>query len=201
MAGVALTGCGGGTAAVEASPKEMLDDANKAMKSLKSVTISMETEKSSGAGSTAVLQTDLKSKCASTTISDNGDQLEQVWIGGKHYTRADGKKAQRRWVKLPVYEAELDSGRPIDCTWPFASFGKVAKGKPAKVGGKPAIKLVATDDKVKGGTYTYYIATKGKPYVLTVDFKDATYRTTTSFSAFDEPLDIRPPADAVDSSR
>jgi len=200
VAGVTLTGCGGGTAATEASPEEMLDDANKAMRSLKSVAITIVTEKSSGDRYTAVVQTDLKSKCASTTVSDDGEQLEQIWIGDTHYTRANGEKAQRRWVKMPVDEAEPDS-IPSDCTWPFTSFGKVVKGKPAKIGTKPVMRLVATDEKVKGGTYTYYIAAEGKPYLLTVDFKDAEFRTTTSFGAFDEPLDIRPPADAVEPSR
>src|SRR5690606_40995331 len=54
----------------------------------------------------------------------------------------------------------------------------------------------------KDGTYTFYVATEGKPYLLKVVYRDDVFHTTTSFSAFDEPLDVRPPdkADVLDMS-
>ncbi|MFI9585369.1 hypothetical protein ACIHCQ_26735 [Streptomyces sp. NPDC052236] len=83
-----------------------------------------------------------------------------------------------------------------------ASFGVATKGEPTKVNGSPAIPLVVTDEADKGGSYTFYVATEGKPYILKVVYKGAEYRSTTSFSAFDKPLDVRPPAkaDVLDAS-
>ncbi len=46
------------------------------------------------------------------------------------------------------------------------------------------------------GVHTFHVAAEGKPYLLEVAHQGADYRSTTSFSAFDEPLDVRPPADA-----
>lgn len=52
-----------------------------------------------------------------------------------------------------------------------------------------------TDKEDKGGTYAFYVATEGKPYILKVVYKGTEYRTTTSYSAFDEPLGVRAPAE------
>ncbi|MGA5325883.1 hypothetical protein ACPCJT_24995 [Streptomyces griseoincarnatus] len=43
------------------------------------------------------------------------------------------------------------------------------------------------------GSFTFSIAAEGKPYILKVVYKDDERVVTTSFSAFDEPLDVRPP--------
>jgi hypothetical protein len=48
----------------------------------------------------------------------------------------------------------------------------------------------------KEGTYTFYVATEGRPYLLRTVHKGGGNVTTTSFSAFGEPLDVRPPASA-----
>ncbi|GAA0480127.1 hypothetical protein GCM10009544_47610 [Streptomyces stramineus] len=40
-------------------------------------------------------------------------------------------------------------------------------------------------------------ATDGKPYILKVVCKSPALRSTTSFSAFDKPSDVRPPAEAA----
>ncbi|MEU6274703.1 hypothetical protein ABZ871_20160 [Streptomyces populi] len=47
----------------------------------------------------------------------------------------------------------------------------------------------------KDGTYTLYVAAEGKPYLLKVDYKGPDFHTTTTFSAFDEPLEVKPPAE------
>ncbi|MFE0652655.1 hypothetical protein ACFVZH_29180 [Streptomyces sp. NPDC059534] len=55
---------------------------------------------------------------------------------------------------------------------------------------------MVTDEADQGGRYTFYVATEGKPYILKVVYKGAGRQSTTSYSAFDEPLDVRPPAEA-----
>ncbi|MGJ3559541.1 hypothetical protein ACR6C2_16085 [Streptomyces sp. INA 01156] len=69
------------------------------------------------------------------------------------------------------------------------------KSEPAEVDGRPAIALVVTSAEGKGGTYTFHVATEGKPYLLKVDYKGADFRTTTTFSDFEKPLKVEPPAD------
>jgi hypothetical protein len=112
-----------------------------------------------------------------------------------------GTKDQNRWIKTPSSEAKAGDGL-AECPREFTSFGVVTKGEPTTVDGSPAIPLVVTDAADKGGSYTFYVATEGKPYILEVVYKDAEYHSTTSFSAFDKPLDVRPPAkaDVLDAS-
>lgn len=66
------------------------------------------------------------------------------------------------------------------------------KREPTEVNGKPAIRLVVADTD-EGVTYNFYIATKGTPYILKVVYEGAEYHSITTFSAFNEPLDVRPP--------
>ncbi|MEU6221442.1 hypothetical protein ABZ845_28675 [Streptomyces sp. NPDC047022] len=208
MVGV-MSGCAS-TAGEQPSAGQMLKNANDTMSALKSVTIDSVTSKSSGDGSSTRLTTDLKSRCAFKATWVRGASLEQIRIGGTDYVRPNrayiewsgrsmaGTEEQTRWIKTPSSESTPGDGL-ARCTQDFASFGVATKGKPVKVGGKPAIQLVVTDkaDKAdKGGSCTFYVATEGKPYILKVVYKGAEYSTTTSYSAFDEPLDVRPPAKA-----
>jgi hypothetical protein len=216
VVGTTVAGCSDGTTAEELSAEQMLDNANDAMKALKSVTIDSDVTATAGADFSNRLTTDLKGRCANKRAWDTGAVLEQIRIGEADYVRPNrtyleragkdvaGTKEQKRWVKTLVDEADVESGLS-DCTWPFASFGTARKGEPTKVNGSPAIPLVVTDkaDKEnKGGTYTFYVATEGKPYLLKVVYKGIDYRSTTTFSAFDKPLDVRPPAktDVLDAS-
>ncbi|MFD3826540.1 hypothetical protein [Streptomyces sp. NPDC058625] len=80
-----------------------------------------------------------------------------------------------------------------DCTWPFDAFGKARKSEPTEADGRPAIALVVTDVEDRGGTYTFHVATEGKPYLPEVDRKGTDFRTTTTFSAFEEPLKVDDP--------
>ncbi|MEV4870031.1 hypothetical protein [Streptomyces syringium] len=213
--GAAVVGCtDGSTTAAEPSAERMLDDANDTMNALKSVTVDGITTKTGGAGYSSHLTTDLKGRCASRTTWDTGAGLEQVRIGATDYVRpnraylerwsgryATGAKDQRRWLEVPSSEAEAGDGL-AECTREFTSFGVATKGEPTKVDGTPAIPLVVTDKADKGGSYTFYVATDGKPYILKVVYKGPEFHSTTSFSAFDKPLDVRPPAkaDVLDAS-
>ncbi|MEV0636004.1 hypothetical protein AB0I77_13705 [Streptomyces sp. NPDC050619] len=208
--GGAVAGCSGSSSADEPSAEQLLDDANDTMKALKSVTVDAKTTTvATGKGFSSHLTTDLKSTCRSSRTWTDGARLEQIRIGGADYVRPNraylelaGKDVadtgeQKRWVKSPASETALETEEAglSDCTRPFSSFGKATKGEPTEVAGKPAIPLVVTDKADAGGTYTFYVATKGEPYLLKVVYKGTDYHSTTSFGAFDEPLDVRPPAD------
>ncbi|WNM34883.1 hypothetical protein RKE30_33195 [Streptomyces sp. Li-HN-5-11] len=184
-------------------------NANEAMSALKSVTIDSETiTASADSSSTDRLTTNLKDTCTFRTTSKSGATLEQIRIGATDYVRPNRaylKESghamtrtgeQARWIKTPSSSSSPGDGL-ADCTWPFASFGTVgAKGERTKVNGTPATPVTVTDKADKGGTYTVYIAAEGKPYILRVAYEGTKYRTTTSFSAFDEPLTVKPPAEA-----
>ncbi|MBL3667010.1 hypothetical protein JL475_13625 [Streptomyces sp. M2CJ-2] len=207
MFGVTVTGCSGDAATDERSAWQSLDDAHRTMESLTSVTIEAETTRTDGERSTSVLRTDLKSTCTFRSSSESGAALEQIRIKETDYIRPNrayldqwaGRETpsgaeQDRWIKKTSSDSVPGDGLS-DCTWPFAAFGKVKEGGPAEVDGRPALALVVTDAEDKGGTYTFHVATEGKPYLLKVDYKGTDLRTTTTFSDFGKPLKVEPPAD------
>ncbi|MEU5432002.1 hypothetical protein AB0G73_01345 [Streptomyces sp. NPDC020719] len=106
-----------------------------------------------------------------------------------------GTQRQSRWVKTPTSAATPGDGLG-ECTREFASFGKAQQSDPVEVDGTRTIPVQVTDQADKGGTYTFYVAAEGKPYILKVLYKGATLQSTTSFSAFDKPIDVRAPAAA-----
>lgn len=204
LTGAALTGCGGGDGGTEKSAADLLDEANDTMRALRSVTVEMTNTAHKGTVTT-LLRTDLKSRCtAKTTWATNGS-LEQIRIGETDYVRPDETYLEnwrgrpvagvrpKQWVKVPAAEAQPGDGLAA-CTWPFTSFGKAEKGETTRIGGREAIALSVTDEADKEGTYTFYVATEGKPHLLRAVYKGGGNLTTTSFSAFDEPLVVRPPA-------
>lgn len=206
--GASAAGCTDGSTTKELSAEQLLDKANATMRGLTSVTIAASTKTARG-GYSSRLRTDLKGRCLFKTTYATGAVLEQIRIDGTDYIRPNlayveqwkfgvvGKntagKERRFWTRRPAHDAEPGDGL-TDCTHPFASFGVAKKGEPAKVDGSPAITLVVTDKADKEGSFTFYVAAEGEPYILKVVYEGATYHSTTSFSAFDEPLDVRPPA-------
>lgn len=208
--GAAVAGCTHGATAKEPSASEepsaqqMLDAANDAMKALSSVTIDANAIGPDDEDRSTRLRTDLKGRCAYKTTWTTGPSIEQIRIGETDYVRtnraydeqwpskdAADPQDQDRWSKVPAGEAEEGNGL-ADCTWDFASFGVAKKREPTEVNGKPAIRLVVADTD-EGVTYNFYIAAKGKPYILKVVYESAEYHSITTFSAFDEPLDVRRP--------
>jgi hypothetical protein len=206
--GAAVAGCSDGGGSQERSAEQLLDDANDTMKALKSVTIDANTSTTSGGGYSSRQTTDLKGTCTFKVTWTKGQALEQIRIGTSDYVRpnrtyleqtvgraAADTKYRNRWFKTPTSEWRPGDGT-TDCTWSFDSFGKPTRGEPTKVDGRPAIPLVTTDKADKEGAYTFYVAAEGKPYLLKVVYQGPKDRSTTTFSAFDEPLDVRPPAEA-----
>ncbi|WP_369174107.1 hypothetical protein AB5J49_41885 [Streptomyces sp. R28] len=205
----ALTGCGAGDGGAEKSAADLLDEANDTMSALRSVTIDMSNTPDHDRDGTVAsrLRTDLKDRCtAKTTWAENGS-LEQIRIGETNYVRPDATYLKnwsgrsvadvrsKQWAKVPAHDAQPGDGLAA-CTWTFESFGTAKKGAPTRLGDREAIAVHVTDKADQEGTYTFYVATEGKPYLLRTVYKGGGNVTTTSFSAFDEPLDVRPPASA-----
>ncbi|MEU2249499.1 hypothetical protein [Streptomyces sp. NPDC019224] len=208
--GVTVTGCtDDGSAMKGSSAEQMLDDANAVMRGLTSVTIKTVTKKNGGDVTSTRLSTDLKATCAFTMTSSTGAGLEQIRTDGTDYVRPNrayleesgydvaGTGQQDLWAKTPADTAQPGDGL-AGCTQEFASFGEVSEGGPAEVDGAPAMVLKVADGTDKGGSFAFYVATEGKPYLLKVVYEGEEVSTTTSFSAFDEPLDVHvPDADEV----
>ncbi|HWU11633.1 MAG TPA: hypothetical protein VN520_35675 [Streptomyces sp.] len=210
--GTAVTGCTGEGQEKALSADELLDEAHETMSALGTVTVTSSTTAAAGNSYSSRLTTDLEGRCANRITWDDGGRFEQVRIDDTDYVRPNrvylekwsgrktagaGAKDQSRWIKTPAGNAKPGDGL-VDCTWPFSAFGTPAKGEPTEVGGRRAVPLKVTDPADKGegkGTYTFYVATEGKPYLLEVVYKGTDFRSTTSFSAFDEPLDVRAPAE------
>ncbi|MGW2839705.1 hypothetical protein ACWCWD_18110 [Streptomyces sp. NPDC001493] len=202
------TGGGGGSAdgstAKGASAGRMLDDANATMRGLASVTIKTVTRESGGDVTSSQLSTDLKATCAFTTTSPTGARLEQIRTDGTDYVRPNrayleesghdvaGTRQPDLWAKTPVSAAQPGDGL-AGCTQEFASFGAVTKGEATEIDGTPARALKSADGTDEGGSFTFYVATEGKPYLLKVVYEGNGVATTTSFSAFDKPLDVHVP--------
>lgn len=207
VAAVTVTGCSDDGAAETSSAGQLLDDANATMRALTSVTVDTVTAAAKGGEESGHLTTDLDSRCAFTSSHSSGARLEQIRVDGTDFVRPNrayleesGRQMstageQERWIKVPASESVPGDGL-AQCTYEFTSFGEVdEKGERTEVDGTPATPLKVADG--EKGSFTFYIAAEGKPYILEVVYKDGERVTTTSFSAFDEPLDVRPPDQAV----
>ncbi|GHF06102.1 hypothetical protein E5082_13750 [Streptomyces griseoluteus] len=215
LLGCAATGCGESHAAADPrSAGQLLDSADRAMKALGSVTITTETAATGGGTVYSGHETtDLKGRCVYKARFRSGAELEQIRTGGTDYIHGNAMyfemwgrgtvpaMREKPWLKSPVGAAR-DADGLKDCTWPFTSFGRPAKGARAELDGRPVIPVEVRD---KGGespfarepgTYTFYVAAEGTPYLLKFDYKGPHIRTTTVFTGFDKPLAVRPPAPA-----
>ncbi|MBR8639753.1 hypothetical protein KEF29_11685 [Streptomyces tuirus] len=207
LVGAALAGCGAGGNGEEKSAGDILDEANATMRKLRSVTVEISNRTPDGSV-TNRLVTDLDSRCRSKTTWAGGSALEQIRLGGTDYVRPNRaylqkwKKdpgvagEQKLWVKTPVDPAGTGGDDLASCERPFDSFGTAKKGGASRVGDTEALEVIVTDKADKEGTYTFYVAAEGKPYLLKTVYKSAAQQTTTSFSGFDAPLDIQAPKPA-----
>ncbi|MDO0910062.1 hypothetical protein QQM39_04055 [Streptomyces sp. DT2A-34] len=175
----ALAGCGvgAGSGGAEKSAAELLDEANGTMRALRSVTIDM----SNTPG-------DNRSGSVRRTTSARTRPVSRTGAAGR--SSASGRSSGRRCPPTT-------RSRATD--WPRAPgrssrFGTAKKGAATRVGGREVIAVHVTDKADKEGAYTFYVATEGKPYLLRTVYKGGGNVTTTSFSAFDEALDVRPSA-------
>ena len=107
-----------------------------------------------------------------------------------------------RWVLVPKQNAadfkdfeQLTDIKKFGGDELFKPDGTVTKGKTTVINGTPAIGL-------NGSDATLYIATTGAPYPLKmVPKKPATPGEELAFLDYDAPLNMQPPANAVDLSQ
>ncbi|MFF6916292.1 hypothetical protein [Streptomyces sp. NPDC012466] len=204
VAGAVLAGCGAGGTGEERSAGDILDEANATMRKLDSVTVDI-TNRTTGGTVTSHLVTDLDSRCRARTTYPGGSALEQIRLGTTDYVRPNREylrkwknnpglsSEQRLWVKTPVDPASAGGDGLTSCKRPFDSFGTARKGGTKRVADTTAVELIVTDKADKEGTYTFYVAEEGEPYLLKTVYENGGQRTTTSFSGFGEPLDVRAP--------
>jgi len=211
LACVVVAGCsGGGGGGDDRSGREILDEANEVMRGLTSVTVGGTTTNPEGKGFTVHMTTDLHSRCTSkVTWNWNGAALEQIRIGKTDYLRPNRAYikwwsdksmggSRNTWIKTPARKAEPREGLAA-CPRDFSSFGTAKRGEPTEVDGKAAIAVIVTDKAVRTGKYTFYVATEGKPYLLKVVYKGTDFHTTTTYSAFNKPLAVKPPTKVLDT--
>ncbi|MFJ3673475.1 hypothetical protein ACIPSE_44205 [Streptomyces sp. NPDC090106] len=206
LAGAAVSGsAGGGASAGERlSAQELLDAANETMGELRSATV---VARSTGtqAGLATRVRTDFDDHCVrALTWEETGAVLEQIRIGETDYVRPNrayledwsGKAMTgdpKLWSRTPASEARSSDGI-IGCGWPFDSFGTAVRRGTTELDGTEAVELTVTAKAYPDDTYTFFVAAEGRPYILKVVYESAEMTTTTTFSEFDEPLDIRPPS-------
>lgn len=205
LASTALAGCGAGGTGEDRSAGDILDEANATMRKLDSVTVDITNRTTSGGTVTSHLVTDLDDRCRSRTTWSGGGALEQIRLGATDYVRPNRaylqkwkKKPgvtseQKLWVKTPVDPASSGGDGLTSCERPFDSFGTARKGHSTRVGDTEALEVIVNDKADKAGTYIFYVAAEGEPYLLKTVYKSAAQHTTTSFSGFDEPLNLRAP--------
>ncbi|QIQ04464.1 hypothetical protein [Streptomyces liangshanensis] len=159
--------------------------------------------------------------CTGTQTINDGGVLTLTRVGGDSYqmldeelVRADNKGQPKEevdnavkvladlWTKDSPEEAKQNADF-CDLHSLLSSFqgaGSLAqKGPVTTVDGVPAITLTESDTE---GTYTMYVATQGKPYLLKYVEKTKKDPGTTAFSDFDKPVPAKAPAkkDMVDVS-
>ncbi|MFF7858652.1 hypothetical protein [Streptomyces sp. NPDC007904] len=86
LTGAVTVGCADADGAASTrSAEQLLDEADRTMKALTSVTIATDTETGLGNGRSSRLRTDLKSRCTYTSAETTGSELEQIRIGETDY--------------------------------------------------------------------------------------------------------------------
>ncbi|MEU7244867.1 hypothetical protein ACI2L4_30715 [Streptomyces sparsogenes] len=197
------------------SGPEIADKAMKAMKSAKSLTTDLKGTVDGGP-MTYHLSSDSEGECAGRLTMGSDGGVELIKTGDMVYMKFDrafwksqgGKDGAAaadmigdRWTKSKATGADAkDFATFCDSDTMLAGFqdgpSAARKGKTTTVDGKPAITLTETEGKE---TYTAYIATEGKPYLLKLVTKGGKEPGTVKFSDFDKPVDAKAPTgDVVD---
>jgi hypothetical protein len=195
------------------SAGQLLNEADRTMKTLTSVTIVTDVSSTGGrVGYSSRLTTDLEHRCTFKATWSRGAKMEQIRIGKTDYIHPNDAYLEiwgrmtvpamrhKPWLKSPASAAK-GADNLVACSWPFSSLteGKATKDKLTELDGKPVVPVKVTEnvtDGGEGGVYTFYIAAEGKPYLLRIDYQGLHYRTVRKFSSFNHHVDIRPPAAA-----
>ncbi|MET7936567.1 hypothetical protein [Streptomyces sp. NPDC005322] len=225
---LALTACGtddAGAKKASASPAPTRiagltgpQIANKAIRTTKSasaITVDLDGIVDGGAMKYH-MSSDSKGDCAGTMSMGGDGSVRLIKTGGTAYMKydaafwreqggKDGAAAAKmigdRWTRTDASGADAkDLTGMCDSDELLAGFvtGDTAarKGKATTVDGQPAITVVEKDG---DETYTLYVATQGKPYLLKLVTKGGKEPGTLRFGDFDRPVDAKAPTgDIVD---
>ncbi|MFG2123917.1 hypothetical protein [Streptomyces sp. NPDC048710] len=192
------------------SAGQLLNEADRTMKALTSVTIVTHVSSTGGGVRySSRVTTDLENRCTLKATWSQGARMEQIRIGETDYIHPNDAYLElwgrptvpamrhKPWLKSPASAAK-GADNLVDCAWRYSSLaeGKATKRDLTELDGKPVIPVQLADDMVEGGLYTFYVAAEGKPYLLRIDYQEPHHRTIREFSGFNNRFDIHPPAAA-----
>ncbi|WP_328399752.1 hypothetical protein OHS70_22335 [Streptomyces sp. NBC_00390] len=164
----------------------------------------------------AYMATGKDGKCAGTLSVGSTGTAELIKIGGAAYLRFDEaflreelkgepaaeaqatlKLLKGRWVRTDASDEE--AAEELELCDLDRLLGDIEtndtearRGRQTTVDGRKALMLTETDG---DATYTMYVATEGKPYLLRIDQKGGDDPGTITFSDFDKPVVAKKPAD------
>ncbi|MDX2544367.1 hypothetical protein ACOT81_28590 [Streptomyces sp. WI04-05B] len=165
---------------------------------------------------------DKRGECAGTMSMNGQGKADLVKSGSTLYMKYDEKflRAQSegsskeetdgvvamlagKWTKMATTGSDAkDLAGFCDLDSVLADFkdgtsgtgSGVTRGATTTVDGKPAVLVTEKDGK---DTYTMYVASEGKPYLLRVDSKSAKDPGTVVFSEYDKPVSVRKPTGEI----
>ncbi|MDQ1026832.1 hypothetical protein QF035_004414 [Streptomyces umbrinus] len=224
---VSLTGCLPGEDTADSKPKgpfagqtggEIADQAVKATSNASSLRMKGDIKDDDGSRVGLDMALDRKGECAGTMSANGQGKANLVKTGDTLYMKYDEKflRAQSdgasreetdgvvamlagKWTKMSATGSDAkDIASFCDLDTVLADFQDVnsdaTRGGTTTVDGTPAIVLHEKDGK---DTYTLYVATEGKPYLLKVVSKSAEDPGTVTFGDFDTPVPAEKPAGKV----
>ncbi|MFH8464180.1 hypothetical protein [Streptomyces sp. NPDC017991] len=220
---VSLTGCLPGEDKADSEPKgpfagltggEIADRAVEATSNASSLRMKGDITDDDGSRIDLDMALDKKGRCAGTMSADGQGEAQLMMTGDTLYMKYDEKflRAQDedapkeetdqvvamlagKWTKMSAKGSDAkDIAGFCDLDTVLADFEDVSsdatRGKATTVDGAPAIVLHEKDG---NDTYTLYVATEGKPYLLKVVSKSAKDPGTVTFGDFDTPVPAETP--------
>ena len=206
-----LAGCGGSSSSGNGVTSKSANEILAATKAAASAATSVHVAGTlSSHGTPITLDMSLAAgKGGKGKLSENGLSFElivvdeTIYIKGSpaFYDHFGGSAAAQvfegKWLKAPAGQGELASlaslanlGKILDQS--LASTGTLAKGSTTTVNGQPAVELT---DSTKSGSL--YVATTGAPYPVQIA-KHGAETGKVSFSEWNKPVQLSPPANAID---
>lgn len=210
---IALAGCGGsssGNGVASKSPEQILTASKAAAESASSVHVS-------GTFSTGGMPVSLDVSLAAGRgghgqLSESGLSFELIVVDNTIYIKGSrgfyehfaGPTAadllQGKWLKAPANSGQLGTLASLTnlskiLGQTLVSSGSIAKGSSTSINGQSAIELT---DTAKDGSL--FVATTGQPFPLQINKRGAEAGKVT-FSAWNQPVTLTPPAGALDLSQ
>ena len=204
-----LTACGGGSDFAEESATTILDESEKDMKALSSVTVGGELT-TDGEKLTLDMAVTTEGSCEGT-IGVQGGEAEIRSDGQQSWMKPDaafwesfaGESAAMvqqvvgdRWVLVPGDASEFTELCDLDELLSEMGGDDEAKGEVGEtkeVAGQEAVEVSTETD--EGDPLTVWVATEDPHHILEMEVSQGEEPGTITFSKFDEELDVQVPAE------